>query len=416
MRVCIDRSNIKGCIKAPRSKSHAIRLIFSSLLSPIEILDLPGSDDVKAAINAVKALGVTVNGNRFELKNEVKLRSNSVYVGGSATVLRMLIPIVTVVGGTLEINCDESLKKRPLGAIVEALKDRGVYVSSDRPPVVVSGRLDDNWIKIKGFESSQYISGYMIAFCIKGQGEIYVEPPLVSKSYIHLTQEVLREFGCEVVIKSDKIEVARTASPKIVKKRVEGDYALSSFYAASALLTNGYLDIYDLPPPKDYFGDHSIVEVYRRMGAHSEYEEGLWKVKAEDAYHAIDIDVEDAPDLAPSIAPLAAIAEGTTRIRGVERLRIKESDRLSSIVRILQSFGATARFDGGSLIIDGCSIETLRPAYINCEADHRMAMMASTLALRVGGVIDNAQCVNKSNPSFWRDLLSIGGRLKIEDN
>lgn len=415
MRAVIERSRIRGRIRAPRSKSHAIRLIFSSLLSSVEITDLPYSDDVLAAIDAVRSLGARFDGRRLELAGRPAVREERIYVRGSATTLRMLIPVLLVIGGRAYIDGDTSLRRRPLDAIIDAVRDRGVYISGPRLPVTIEGRLDDTWVRIRGSESSQYISGFMIAFCLAGSGEIYVEPPIVSRSYVYLTKEVIENFGCRVGISGNTIVVDRIERVGLVRSRVEGDYALSSFYAVSALTSGGSVEIYDLCPPKQYFGDHSILSIYRDMGAESTYSEGSWVVAASDEYRAIDIDIEDAPDLGVSIAPLASISRGVTRIRGVERLRIKESDRVSAIIEILGRFGGVARYSGGVIEIEGVDADMLRRADVGCNRDHRVAMMASSIAVRTGGSIEGAECVNKSNPGFWRDLSSIGGRVWLED-
>ncbi len=415
MKIHIERSIISGSIKAPRSKSHAIRLIFASLLSPVEIIDLPRSEDVDAAIRAVKALGVNVNNNIFELEGKVSIKNDNIYLGGSATSLRILIPVIAVIGGRAIIDGDHSLRRRPLDAITKALNGRGVKISSNRLPVTVEGRLDDTWIRIAGWESSQYISGFMIAFCLSGGGEIYIEPPIVSKSYIYLTREVLMDFGCYSEISGNTIKVERREKTRFVRAKVEGDYALASFYAVSALTTGGQLEILDLPEPKQYIGDHLIVEIYRNMGAESIYIDKTWIVSASNLYRGIEVDIEDIPDLGLSIAPLAAISNGVTRIKGAGRLKIKESDRIASIISVLGSFGVRAWASNDSeILIEGNSDSEIEPAEISCMNDHRVAMMATPLALRSGGIIHGAECVNKSNPRFWEDLVSIGGRVRIE--
>ncbi len=415
MKAYVEKSVIKGSIRAPRSKSHAIRLIFASLLSPVEIKDLPRSGDVEAALRAVEALGVRIDGDVLRLEERPFVKSDKIYLGGSATSLRILIPVVAVIGGRVSIDGDHSLRRRPLNAIARALSGRGVSISSNNPPVTIEGRLDDTWIKIAGWESSQYISGFMIAFCLAGSGKIYIEPPLVSRSYIYLTEEVLMRFGCYSKIMGNVIEVERKENAKLVRARVEGDYALASFYAASALATGGWLEILDLPEPKQYIADHSIVEIYGNMGAGSTYIDGVWRVSSSDLYRAIDIDIEDIPDLGLSIAPLAAISIGVTRLRGAGRLRIKESDRITSIINVLGGFGVRVwSVNDNEILIEGRSGGGVRSAEISCMNDHRIAMMATPLALRAGGAIYDAQCVSKSNPKFWEDLVSIGGRIRIE--
>ncbi len=416
MRARIERSVIRGTIRAPRSKSHAIRLIFASLLSPVEISDLEYSGDVEAALRAVKALGVAIEGNRLKPGGSPSIRSRDIYLGGSATSLRFLIPIIAVIGGRATIDGDQSLRRRPLDAIARALGGRGVEIPSNRLPVTVEGKLDDMWIKIAGWESSQYISGFMIAFCLAGSGKIYIEPPIVSKSYIHLTREVLASFGCFSKISDNVIEIERGEKPGLVRARVEGDYALASFYAVSALTTGGHLEIKDLPRPRDYIGDHSIVDIYRNMGAESFYTDRAWIVSASDQYRAIDIDIDDMPDLGLSIAPLAAISNGVSRLQGTRRLRIKESDRIASIINVLGSFGVKAWLDrDDEILVEGRSDGGIRYAEISCMNDHRVAMMAAPLALKAGGTVYGAECVNKSNPDFWKDLIYIGGRISIEE-
>ncbi|MEM0340780.1 MAG: 3-phosphoshikimate 1-carboxyvinyltransferase [Acidilobaceae archaeon] len=417
MRVVIEPSTIKGSIRAPRSKSHAIRLIMSSLIAPTEIYDLPLSDDVQAALRAAKALGTVVEiaGDRVRLiPRERRPERTSLNAGGSATVLRFAIALAATLGIEFELDGDETLRRRPLNAIYEALKVRGVQMTSSRLPLKISGKLPDAYIEIRGSESSQYVSGFMLAFCLQGEGKISIVPPLVSKSYIYMTAEVLKLYGCSTSINETEIRVVRESAPKTVVERVWGDHALASFYAASALATGGSLTISDLPQPRDYPGDHSIVEIYRRIGAVSEYIDGVWRVEAREPYSPIEVDFEDFPDLPLAVAPLTALAEGCSKLSGVSRLRIKESDRIEAIVDTLGSFGIDVVYSNNSLTICGSKNRLRSQVSVNSLGDHRVAMMATVLALKVGGVIEEAECVNKSNPAFWEDLTKVGGRIRIE--
>lgn len=406
-------SRISGRVRAPRSKSHAIRLIFSSLLGSVEILDLPGSSDVEAALKAVKALGVLVSGNRLSRPERLGIVSDRVNLMGSATALRIFIPVAASVGGRILVDGDESLRRRPLDAIIRSLGEKGVVFSSTRLPLVMEGRVRDPEFTIDGWESSQYISGLIYAAHILGGGRVRIRPPVVSRSFINLTIETLEALGSEIRFRGLEIEVE---PPKDLRgpfrARVEGDYALSSFYAASALLTGGRVLIEDLPPPRRYFGDHSILEIYREMGAVSLYRDGAWYAQASDSYKPVGVSVEDAPDLAPSIAPVASVTGGVTVIRGTERLRIKESDRAESIVSTLRSFGVEAWAGKGFLAIRGS--EPSRGS-VRCPNDHRIAMLAAALATRCGGDVENPGCVDKSNPGFWDDLRSLGGAVVFED-
>ncbi|MEM1873665.1 MAG: 3-phosphoshikimate 1-carboxyvinyltransferase [Acidilobaceae archaeon] len=417
MRAFIEPSVVRGVLTAPRSKSHAIRLIMASLIAPTEIEGIQLSGDVEAALRVVEAFGARVElvGDRARVTPPQSIpREVRVHVGGSATTLRIALAIAATLGVSFEVDGDETLRRRPLDALREALADTGVRFSNSRLPLRVEGRLADSRVEIRGSESSQYITGFMIAFCMLGNGEISVVPPLVSKSYVYMTSEVLSLFGCSTRISETKVEVARTFSPRIVKERVWGDYALASFYAVSALTTGGSLTILDLPEPRSYFGDHSIVKIYERMGAVSEYSSGSWRVESRSEYEAVAEDFEDAPDLPLSVAPLAALARGCSELSGVSRLAIKESDRVRAVAHVLRSFGVDVEYTGGALRICGSAEKLKQQVSVQSFKDHRVAMMAAALALRVGGVVEEADSVNKSNPRFWSDLASVGGRIRLE--
>ncbi|MEM0174235.1 MAG: 3-phosphoshikimate 1-carboxyvinyltransferase [Sulfolobaceae archaeon] len=405
-------SVINGKVEAPQSKSIGIRLIFFSLLTDIELENLVLSEDVKSALNAVKSLGVSVEfeGNKVKLQRKGNEEIKEVYVGGSGTTLRFLLPIAAILGKRLSIDGDETLRRRPISAFLRAVK--GVSISSEKLPLTIEGRLDVNNISIDGSESSQYISGFIIGFCMIGEGRISIIPPISSKSYILLTINLLNSLGAKIKFyESENIIEIRCGKINKYAGRVPGDYALSSYYALSSLFTGGKLRISNLYAPYDFFGDHSIVEIYHKMGAISYYKEGEWVIESKNEYYNINIDVDDAPDLAPSIAPLSAIALGESKITGVRRLRIKESDRILTISETLRAFGVKVKEGNNELIIIGS--KELHSGSIICPKDHRIAMMATPFILKLGGTIGEAECVNKSNPNFWIDIKKIGGRIEI---
>ena len=409
MLVEIKPSKIEGKIKAPQSKSYGIRLILYSILKESRLGNLVYSDDVKVAIDVVKALGITVSGSMFKREKELKVPPY-LYFGGSATTLRMTIPIIAVLGGEVIIDGDESLRKRPLTAIVNALKGQ-VSFSSSYLPVKMSGKLKENYVKIDGNESSQYISGFIYAFSMIGGGEIEIIPPISSKSYIYLTAELINSLGGNVKIKDNKIYVDKGEFRPYIGK-VPGDYALASFYASASIVSGGSLIVEDLYEIPDFEGDHSIVNFYEEMGAESYVKDGKWFVKGSSKLKGIEVNVDDFPDLAPSIASIAPFAETKTVIRGVKRLKIKESNRIVTISETLSAFNAKVSYNDEEIVIFPSS--ELKEAKVYCPNDHRIAMMASVLSFKVGGIIDNAECVNKSNPNFWKDLISLGGNIIVK--
>ena len=408
MEVSVGPSRVEGRVEAPPSKSWGIRTIFYSLINRVTLSEVPNSDDIVAAISAVKALGVKVEDGSFEFE-EPSSRGYA-FVGGSATTLRMLLPVAMVLGVELEVDGDESLRRRPLNEIVKLARRHGLEVTSERLPLKIKGELKEEEVEISGAESSQYVSGFMFAFAVRGHGRIRVLPPVSSKSYIMMTAELLTSQGVRVEIERDdvwEITVAR-GNPRPYEGKVRGDFALASFYAIASSVTGGRIEISGLYDPPSYFGDHSVVNLMAEAGVKSAVRNGTWIAEGEPE-RGLRVNVDDAPDLAVSIAALAPFARTETVIEGVERLRIKESDRITTIISTLKAFGGRARYDG-RLVIEP---SRLREGVIECPNDHRIAMLAAVLALTAGGKVLKAECVNKSNPRFWDDLKGLGAKITI---
>jgi len=408
MEVSVGPSRVEGRVEAPPSKSWGIRTIFYSLINRVTLSEVPNSDDIAAAINAVKALGVKVEDGSF--KFEEPSSRGYAFVGGSATTLRMLLPVAMVLGVELEVDGDESLRRRPLNEIVNLARRHGLEVTSERLPLKIKGKLKEEEVEISGAESSQYVSGFMFAFAVRGHGRIRVLPPVSSKSYIMMTAELLTSQGIKVEIERDdvwEITVAR-GNPRPYEGKVRGDFALASFYAIASSVTGGRIEISGLYDPPSYFGDHSVVNLMAEAGVKSAVRNGTWIAEGKPE-RGLRVNVDDAPDLAVSIAALAPFARTETVIEGVERLRIKESDRITTIISTLKAFGGRARYDG-RLVIEP---SRLREGVIECPNDHRIAMLATVLALTAGGKVLKAECVNKSNPRFWVDLRGLGAKITI---
>jgi len=410
MQAKVRRSKIHGIIRAPQSKSFGIRLILYSLLSKVKLKEINPSEDIKVAINVVKSLGVKQKGNEF-LREGSLITPSSLYFGGSATTLRMTIPILSVLGGKILLDGDESLRKRPINAVIEALKDQ-VRFSSTSLPTYMEGKLKSDKIAIRGNESSQYISGFMYAFSISGGGEIELIPPVSSKSYIYITADLLNSLGGDIRIQGNKI-IVNEGKFREYEGEIPGDYALASFYAIASIITDDEkgVIIQNLYNPPSYEGDHSIVKILEEMGAYSKVEGNSWVVKNRGKLRGIKVNIDDMPDLAPSIASISPFAESDTVIEGISRLKTKESNRIETISTTLRSFAVNVEVFNDEKMI----IYPSMPKYgkIVCPNDHRIAMMAGVLSLYSGGEIEKAECVNKSNPYFWKDLISLGGDIRL---
>ena len=403
----ITPSRISGVVDAPQSKSLAIRLLFSSLLGKIELHNLHMSDDVTAAISAVEALGVNRTGDLWQFNREGISGKNRIYLGGSGTTLRMLLPILAYKGVDITVDGDDTLRKRPLNTIIEWLRKNGVTVSGDRLPIRISGKAMSDYVEISGSESSQYISGFIFALLMNGGGKISILPPVRSANYIRMTCDILNRIGANVRYSGSMINI----DPGVALKYsgpVPGDFLLSSFYAAATLLTGGKIRIKGLELPEDSAGDSRIVDIFRKCGAGSEVLNQEWLVSSKGDLHPFDEDVSDSPDMAVSLAALASVINGTSTVRGVELLKIKESNRILTIIDTLRSFGIRADFDG-NIVVSGNG--SGKNGIVDSSMDHRIAMLGTVLALRFGGTVRGAECVSKSNPYFYEDISHLGGMI-----
>ena len=409
MKAVFKPSRLSGTIRAPQSKSIAIRLLFSSLLGKISLKGLEHSDDVEAAIRAIRALGVNRSKDSFE-RSELPDELGSVDLGGSGTVLRILLPILACSGVSASLTGDHTLQKRPLGVLQEVLASSGVEMTGDHLPLRISGRLNTREVTISGSQSSQYISGFIFGLLLVGGGKISLLPPVRSSSYIQMTCDVLNSLGAQIRYSGNEIRIAPVDRVLEYSGPVPGDFLLSSFYAAGAILTGGELKITDLSHPEWSMGDSRIAGIMNRCSGKGRVSGSCWEVQSAESILSFRENVEDSPDMAVSLAALAAGSTSESEISGVELLGIKESDRLISIADTLVNYGCTVGTDGVMTIRGTDRPEKGATGIWN---DHRIAMLGSVLSMRAGGTVNGAESVSKSNPRFFDDLRKLGGDFQL---
>jgi len=265
-----------------------------------------------------------------------------------------------------------------------------------------------------GDVSSQFVSGLMFA-CPLAQADTLVTLTtlLESKSYVLMTENVLEKHGVKADISEDfcrlKIPSKQTYLP--VDSRVPGDFSSAAFLLSAAAVTNSEVVVKNL----DYGstqGDKVILRILKQMGVNGKVCESQIEIDGKETLLTVaDVDARDIPDLVPACAVLACFADGTSKIHDAERLRLKESDRLTSLYEELGKMGADIAMDESSLTIKGpCK---LQGAVIDSHSDHRIAMACAVAALRAEGetVIQNAECVRKSYPHFFTDLRTLGANV-----
>lgn len=428
LRVKLGKSSLSGSFKAPRSKSVTQRLLIASLLAEgkCNIRDVEFTDDVKVAVNLVDALGGIVESSRkcvvIDGSGVVdELPGGSVFLGGSGFTYRVGVALAsTAKRGVLHLECDETLKKRPIGDLVKALRRLGArirYVEVEgKPPVVVEGGLKGGTVEIRGDISSQYLSALVYAGVASEEGvEIKVASNIVSKKYLELTVKLLKTLGGDVDF-DEEAETIYAYPSKITPFTIEvpGDYALAVYPMCITAIAGSKVEAYGFTTSDILNVDKVIVEILKEMGVSSVITENSWSVKKCELLEGVEVDLGDNPDLTPPVAALAAYARGKTVIKGVSHLAFKESNRLLTICSTLKRFNVTCRVKGDTMIIEG-STRTYGTLF-RSPKDHRIVMLASVLGLTSNGLtlIENAEYVKKSYLNYWEVLRSLGGRVEVE--
>jgi 3-phosphoshikimate 1-carboxyvinyltransferase len=415
-------AKLKGEICAPPSKSYTQRMLIAASLSQ-GISKISGplvSDDTEATLRAVKALGVRVNLANgcwtVEGTAEVKAAREPIDCGESGATLRFMIPVAALAAKPSVFLLGHGLQQRPIEPLLQSLKELGAETSTGKIHgksyvKVEGGGIKGGKTSIRGDVSSQFISGLMFACTLaSGDTEISVTTLLESKGYVEMTRKVLAEHGINIRVSEDlrKIHIPSGQTYKPCDHMVPGDFSSAAFLLAAAAITRSKVTVKNL----DYSlvqDDKAIVGILKHMGVDGKVCSNQIVIEGTgESLKSVDVNAKDTPDLVPVCAALACYANGTSRIHGATRLRLKESDRLQSLHVELAKMGANIAVDQDSLTVKGpCK---LQGAEINPHNDHRIAMACAVAAVRAESetVIHDAECVKKSYPRFFIDLHRLG--------
>lgn len=431
MNVRLSPASLRGTVHSIASKSDVHRLLFCAAQADgpvtIEMNDRsPLSDDILATARVLRGLGADV---REEPGRFTVTPSNAVPNAPtfdcreSGSTLRFLLPVAAA-------HCDEPsftgsgrLPERPVGELLDVLKANGISVSADKLPFSFTGRLQSGTFELPGNVSSQYITGLLLALpALDGDSEIRLTSPLQSASYVNITLHALSRFGIRtsVLPRGFLVPGAQTfQSPGTLV--ADGDWSNAGYFLAAGALGKDPVSVSGLSPDSPQ-GDKVLTGILKdRMGApvsRTREEDGTctYTVTPAETLSACDLDVHDIPDAFPVLAVLAAFANGRTRFTGCERLRFKESDRVASVIAMLEALGGTAVEDGADIIVCGAD-ETggLTGGTVPSFGDHRIVMAAAVAALRCTGdvTITGAEAVRKSYPSFFDEYTALGGIVHV---
>ena len=396
MKTIIYKSQAKGVVHAPTSKSMAHRLLIAAALSEGEsvISGITPCDDVLATIDCLSALGVDckTTGDRVTLRG-YDLRNSAPRVPldarESGSTLRFMIPLALLSGNETVFHGAKRLLERPMEIYEELCESRRFRYARGGDTITVKGTLSGGEYSLPGNISSQFITGLLFALSVTGEeSRIKITTEIESKSYIELTRAAMAAFGIKVIWEDESTLFIKGGQKYSAREvTVEGDYSGAAFLEAFNLFS-GEVSVRGLSD-SSLQGDRVYRELYSKL------KDGAPK-----------INIEDCPDLGPILFAVSAGLNGAEFV-GTKRLKIKESDRASAMAEELRKFGCSISVFENSVKIEKSALHA-PTEILSGHNDHRIVMSLAVLASVYGGEIDGSEAVKKSYPDFFSDIEKLG--------
>lgn len=415
---------IKGVVNAPPSKSYTHRALFISSMAMGEshLRDPLYSADTMASLEACQSLGCHINVQDdsclvLGTGGELKTPEDVLDLKNSGTTLRFITTMASLAPSCSVLTGDESLRGRPMQDLLDSLHNLGVRAYSTRnnglPPIVVKNGFKGGKTSIKGNVSSQYLSSVLIsAPYAEDTVEVQVVGDFISQPYVEMTLDIMDKFGVHVSRpkpRSFKVE------NQIYQGRdytIEGDYSSASYLIAATAALEGNITLKNLFPDSRQ-GDKMILNVVQEMGAQVKLGQDQISIQGKGHLNGVDVNLENSPDLLPTVAALAAVAEGTSHIKGVKHARYKETDRVHTMAQELSKLGVKLTEEPDGILIQGGALGGI----VESHGDHRLVMALTIVGLVTGGVrIKNAAVHQVSFPQFIQVMQEIGCNIQSTSN
>lgn len=406
---------VRGRVTVPGSKSMTNRALLLAALSTEES-ELNGvlfSDDSRHFLSCLQELGF-----KLDIKEEKKVvkiegmggvipkKSGSIDVGSAGTAARFLTAMLALSDGEYIIKCSEQMEKRPMQPLFEALKEMGAefeYLKNEGfLPVKVKGNggvCKDVSMDIS--KSTQFLSAMlMVTPVMKNDMTIHITSEKKTGSYIHITMEMLKDFGVKVDFDGKAYHIKGSQMIKVGKYTIEPDVSAACYFYAAAALTGGSI-IVNHVFRDSLQGDMKFLKVLKMLGCNVTDTDFGIQVDGplNGTYDGIDIDMNDFSDQALTLAALAAFAKTPTTIRNIGHIRGQECNRMQAITKELGKCGLNVVEDGDNIIIQPGRV---KGALIETYDDHRVAMAFTLLSLRTKGImIDNPLCCRKTFENYY---------------
>ena len=422
-----------GEVSLPGSKSISNRVLLLAAMcsGTTTIHDLLDSDDTRVMLVALKALGCTIEQTGATVRitgvaGRLPTEKHPLFLGNAGTAMRPLTAALAVLGGDFELSGIPRMHERPIGDLVNALRQLGCqidYLGNDGFPPLRIGQAHLNLgapIQVRGDVSSQFLTALLMALPLVAQRDIVIDVvgELISRPYIEITLNLLERFGVQVLREGwQRFTIpagSQLRSPG--ELHVEADASSASYFIALGAIATGASTqngIKILGVGADSIqGDIRFMEAAQAMGARIEsgpnwlrIQRGAWPLKA------IDLDCNHIPDAAMTLAVMALYADGTTTLRNIASWRVKETDRIAAMATELRKLGATV-VEGADLIqvTPPATPSDWKAASIHTYDDHRVAMCFSLAAFNPAKLpvrIEDPKCVAKTFPDYFEALFSV---------
>ncbi|MBR5788113.1 MAG: 3-phosphoshikimate 1-carboxyvinyltransferase [Muribaculaceae bacterium] len=395
-------------IELPSSKSIANRALVINALSahPAEIGGMSVCDDTQAIVGALEQVS--------------EHSATIVDIGAAGTAMRFLTAYFAALEGvTVTLTGSQRMCRRPIALLVDALRQSGAdiaYLGEEGfPPLRIEGkRLRGGEIAIRGDISSQYISALMMVGATFSEGLcIRLLGDTLSRPYIEMTAEMMRQWGIDVRTSADRIEILSHGYRSPASYTVEADWSAASYiYEMVALAELQNVVVRGLvAPERSLQGDSELVDLYRHFGVTTQFCDGCAVISCSpsESDEVLSLDLKATPDLVPAMVVTACLKGRRFAFEGVGNLRIKECDRIAVLTTEMRKLGYLLTFDDESVSWDGSRCESECNPLIMTYKDHRIAMaFAPAVTQHQGLAIEDAMVVNKSFPQYWEQMRLMG--------
>jgi 3-phosphoshikimate 1-carboxyvinyltransferase len=410
----IKNATLEGTVSIPPSKSVTHRLLMINALSQksATLVHPLVSEDTMITAEGLRKLGYQIELNEKKATFSGRISPSdevvSINVNNSGTSARFL----TATAAISRINClidgSERMRQRPMKPLLETLISLGAnieHTNGHLPLSIKKSEMTGGTVEIDASKSSQFVSALaLISPLLPELVTIRHYNKIASKPYLDLTISLMQKAGIKMQIKEEEITITGNQSYKPINTKVEGDFSSAGYFLVGAAITGGRVKCKNMNPDSVQ-GDRVILDILKNCGAKITTHQDYIELQGGGELTGLNMDMQDYPDLVPTVAVLCLFAREKSCLRNVLILRFKESDRIRAIIENIHRLGGHATLNGADLMIKPGN---LKGAELETYFDHRIAMSFAIVGLRIPGIkIINPSCVHKSYPDFWTHLEQL---------